>query len=340
MKQKLVKYLAVFAYCSGLCALFYWINRKAKRILTFHNVLPDEMFRDGVANGVSTRLSDFEKIIDECAKRFLFSTDLFDPGTLTATFDDGYRNQYTTAYKSLHDRGIPAYIFVAGKCLHGSNTKCGCSCLVIDKLTHWIDNVPVGVYQLGEANGSVEINDENRAEVWKNVIWPMFMKDGENMGLGVYETCDRVYPIEKVLDALPYEYRNERLQSVTMSECEEMMSAGWKVGWHTENHYPLSMMSADVVERELDSPAVFRGTCLSYPYGNPVEVGETAISVARRMGYPCAVSNTNESDWNTSPFFLPRMSLSSNKYRLHFRLSGMEYFIKHGRLLPKIVKGR
>ena len=100
MKRKLVKYFAVFAYYSGLCALFYWLNRKAKRIITFHNVLPDAMFRGGVANGVSTSLSCFEKILDECRKRFEFSTDLFDAKTLTITFDDGYRNQYSTAFKN------------------------------------------------------------------------------------------------------------------------------------------------------------------------------------------------------------------------------------------------
>lgn len=110
----MTKLVAIIAYWTGLDALFYWLNRKAKRIITFHNILRDEIWREGVANGVSNKLSDFERIVDECAKRFGFSTDLSDAKTLTITFDDGYRNQYTTAFRSLQKRAIPAYVFVSG----------------------------------------------------------------------------------------------------------------------------------------------------------------------------------------------------------------------------------
>lgn len=96
--------VAIVCYYLGIDALFYWLNRKTKRIVMFHNVLKDDLWRSGVANGVSSSASVFTKTIEECSKRFGFSLDLEDPKTLTITFDDGYANQYTTAYPILRQK--------------------------------------------------------------------------------------------------------------------------------------------------------------------------------------------------------------------------------------------
>lgn len=315
MKSLIVDKIAFLAYWLGVDALFYWLNRKAKRILTFHNVLPDALFRPGIANGVSNRLSDFENIIDECAKRFKFSTDLFDASTITITFDDGYRNQYTTAFQALHKRGIPAYLFVAGEVNQ---------VLTIDKLLHWVAEVPMGYIPNG-----------NRLQYWVKDIWPRFMSDSTRKGLSVFESLDAVYPYDKIIDGLPMGYKQERLSGISAEELDEMRSAGWKIGWHTKSHYPLAKLGEVELRKELDSPPEFRGVCLSYPYGNPVEVGKAALTIVEEFGYHCAVSNTSEAE--PSRFFLPRMSVlpDKNKYRLHFQLSGLEYFIKHRKLWPR-----
>lgn len=329
MKSKILKIVSVLAYYSGVDALFYWLNRRAKRIVTFHNVLPDAMFREGVANGVSTRLSCFEKIVDECSNRFEFSTDLFDAKTLTITFDDGYRNQYSVAFKSLQKRRIPAYLFVSGDCLEDKS-------LVVDLLTHWIDNVPDGIYKLdlkGECR-ECKITSSNRAQVWEDVLWPLFIHDSADFGRSVLAACDKSYSIQKILDALPEDYMAERLRGVASKQCEEMRSAGWKIGWHTKSHYPLSKLTEKELRQELDSLPEFRNVCLSYPYGNPVEVGESAIRLSEELDYPCAVSNTNTATENKSKYFLPRMALSADKYMLHLELSGIKHFIKHRALLP------
>lgn len=314
MKSIIVDSIAFLAYWLGIDALFYWLNRKAKRILTFHNVLPDDLFRPGIANGVSNRLSDFELIIDECAKRFKFSTDLSDASMITITFDDGYRNQYSTAFKALQKREIPAYLFVAGEV---NNV------LTIDKLLHWVAEVPIEYIPGG-----------NRLQYWVKDIWPRFMSDSERRGLSVFEALNDIYPYDKILDGLPMDYKRERLSGISTEGLDEMRSAGWKIGWHTRSHYPLAKLSASELREELDSPDEFRNVCLSYPYGNPVEVGKEALTIAEELGYPYAVSNTNEA--KPSRFFLPRMSVlpDKDKYRLHFQMSGFEYFIKHRRLLP------
>ena len=309
----MTRVVAIFAYWLGFDALFYWLNRKSKRIITFHNVFPDEMFREGVANGVSNRLSDFKKIVEMCKRRFPIDTDMFNARSLTITFDDGYHNQYEYAFKTLREMGVEAYVFVS------ADTKNGA--LTIDKLLHWVSEAPIEYIKGGD-----------RLRMWCDEIWPKFLKDSKAKGEAVLCELDTIYPYEKVLASLSEDYKRERLIGISEDELNEMRVSGWKIGWHTRSHYPLAKLSESQVREELESPKEFRSICLSYPYGNPCEVGDDAIRIAREFEYPCAVANTNESEHGQ--YFLPRIALSADKYLLHFELSGCKYFIKHFRLLP------
>lgn len=324
MKRRLVHLLAVVCYFCGLDALFYALNRRAKRIVTFHNVLRDELFRPGLANGVSNRLSEFKRIVDECAKRFPISNDLFDPKTLTITFDDGYRNQYTTAFKYLREKGVPAILFMAGDLVpegekRGEDAQATMTTgLFIDLLLHWVAEVPQEQIPCG-----------NRLAHWMTVVWPAFVAN------------DSTLPSREVLvdvaSKLPTDYRRERLGTISAAELDEMRAAGWQIGWHTKRHVPLASLDEAGVRAELDSPPAYRSVCLSYPFGNPEEVGEVAVRVAEELGYPCAVSNTNTAPENaTSRYFLPRLALSADTYELHFELSGLKFFLQHRRLLPGV----
>jgi peptidoglycan/xylan/chitin deacetylase (PgdA/CDA1 family) len=107
-----------------LDALFYWLNRHAKRTLTFHNVLPDDMMMRGASVGLTISLSEFKKIIDWVAERFEFTVDVDDPRTVTITFDDGYKNQYEIAGKWLMQRKIPAILFVSGQVINAQPEGC------------------------------------------------------------------------------------------------------------------------------------------------------------------------------------------------------------------------
>ena len=89
MKQFVVGIMAFAAYWTGIDAFFYWLNRKAKRIITFHDVLPDAIF-DKRANGVGCSESEFRRIVREIKKRFPISVDLGDVHSVTLAFDDGY----------------------------------------------------------------------------------------------------------------------------------------------------------------------------------------------------------------------------------------------------------
>ena len=318
--MRITHLIAAACYWTGVDALFYRLNRKAKRIIALHNVLPDRLWSDNLAGGVSNSLKDFETIIARCAKRFRFSTDLFDAKTLTVTFDDGYHNQFAFAFKSLREKGIPAYVFVSG------DTRRDAGGLLIDKLLHWVSLAPDELIPGGDRIG-----------FWTREVWPRFVADRAARGETVFRELDAKFPYASIEAGMSEEYRHERLDGISDDELDEMRRAGWKVGWHTKSHYPLNGLTRDELRAELDCPEAFKGVCLSYPYGNPVEVGEEAVRMAEELGYPCAVSDCNSSEWNAaSRFFLPRMALGADKYDFHFELSGAKFFLKFRRLLPRV----
>lgn len=328
----MTRLIAILSYYLGLDALFYFLNRKRKRILTFHNVLRDDIWRYSLANGVSCCEGDFRKVVKECSRWFRFSTDLCDAKTLTITFDDGYLNQYTTAFGVLKELGIPAYLFVAGDVRNGV--------LTVDKLLHWIAEVPAGEYE-------VEFNGERRrfavSDLWSRVgfwidwVWPKFKLDAGSRGTKLFEAFDSVYPYERIMETLSEEYRRQRFGSISDAQLDEMREQGWKIGWHTKSHYPLSQLPEAEVETELAAPDSYRSVCLSFPYGEDESVGGNALRIAERLGFPCAVSNTLVSPNNSSMFFLPRTSVSADKYLLHFELSGLKHFLKRRKLLPLLT---
>lgn len=320
MKHRFVHLLSVVCYWCGMDALFYALNRRAKRIITFHNVLLDELFRPGLANGVSNRLSEFKSIIRECRRRFPISNDLFDARTLTITFDDGYRNQYSTAFKYLREKDLPAILFVAGDLMPDRQGDGGwSSCLNIDLLLHWVAEMPLE-----------QIPGGNRLNYWMSTVWPAFVSHSP--------TLPSRRDLIDIVSKLPSDYLCERLGSISAAELDEMRAAGWQIGWHTKSHVPLVSLAEDAVRGELMSPPAYRAVCLSYPFGNPEEVGPYAPEIAAKLGYPCAVSNTNMVPANvTSRYFLPRLALPADKYDLHFELSGLKFFLKNRRLLPKVL---
>ena len=297
MRHRVVEVLAFLAYWSGVDSLFYWLNRKAKRIITFHNVLPDELYVNNLANGVSNSESGFRLIVGEIAKRYPFSTDVWDAKTCTITFDDGYVNQVEIAGRVLDEMGIPAILFVAGDLIGGKGP------LLVDRLLHETESV----------------------EKWVKEVWPALRE-------GRLSTPRAGTPRGTVSE----EYWRLRLTGVSKEILEGLRAKGWKIGWHTWRHLPLVSLSEDEVRKELECPAEFREEVLSYPFGNPEEVGETAIRVAKELGYPCAVSNTHAAGAKHGRYFLPRMDLLPNKYMIHFELSGAKFWLMTRRLLPYV----
>ena len=321
MKAALIRVISFCMYYLGVDSLFYWLNRKAKRILTFHNVLPDELWFPA-ANGVSNKASDFERIVREVGRKYKFSTDVLDGSTATITFDDGYLNQYEIAGGILGSMGISAIIFVAGDNMSAIDQN---QSLVVDQLLHWCGHAPKEL-----------VNTANRIEHWVKVVRPQFVMDKASKGRTVLKQLDELYPFAKIWEGLPKEYLRLRLTGIPADKLEELKKRGWEIGYHTKSHFPLSSLPDAEIRKEIEPPPGFRDVVFSYPYGELRSVDGRCIDCAKKCGYPCAVSNLPSANSLTGRYFLPRMSLPADKYRLHFRLSGLEHFVKTRKLLPMV----
>lgn len=325
-RGKVQKMLAICGYYLGINAIFYWLNRNAKRIITFHNVLPSFLFRDDGTNGVSCSDIDFRKIVSEVAKRYRFSTDIGDSRTATITFDDGYLNQYEVAAKILHEMGeIPAIIFVAGDLVNADNPY---QALVIDKLLFWKSYVPIEILH------DCFKKEASRSDYWKWFIRPLYAQDQMSHGNSALRRLNAIYDIGKIFDKLPFELKRLRLTGIPSLKLQELSNRGWIVAWHSKSHYPLALIKKDKVKEELAPQEGFDKSVFSFPYGEMASVSKENIAEVQQLGYRCAVSNIcAEHDYH-SRWFLPRLMLSPDKVRLHFELSGFKYFTQHLRLMP------
>lgn len=322
MNQSFLKAAARFSAMFGVNVLFYKFNCRAKRILTFHNVLPDDLYVANVANGVSCSESAFRQTIRELKKRWKFSTDLFDPSSITITFDDGYLNQYDVAAKILCEEGdIPAIVFVAGDVLDGK-------VLTVDKLLHWASHVPQEVIA---SRGYV-----SRQELWEKEIWPRFNGDAATKGLGLFAELDGIYPFDEIMAELPSEYVRFRLTGISSSQLDDLRRRGWMVGWHTRSHYPLARLSLEEKRLEMAPPSEMRDVVFSFPYGEMQSVDEESVSLAKELGFPCAVSNTQTAGALHCRHFLPRTSVPADGLMRDFALSGAKHFLKFGSFLPTV----
>ena len=336
MKQRLQYWFAVFAYYCGLVSIFYWLNKKAKRVLTFHNVLPDALCLEGLANGISVSESSFVLMVREIRKRFSITNDLFDAKSITITFDDGYLNQYEIAADVLRREGnLPAAIFVAGKNRNNPEPE---NALAVDLLLHWVNFAAPGEYTIpfDGTTKNFNLQDGNRRAVWIKTVRPAFALDWKSRGKNVVAALDEQCSLSQILAGLPAEYVRLRLTGITEEQIKDLRQRGWRVGWHTRTHFPLKQLPAEMKREELSSDEDMKSEWFSYPYGELSSVGEEDINMAAGMGFPCAFANVNHLQGRHTRCFLPRMMIPSDKYCLHYELSGLKHFLKYRNRLPRV----
>ena len=232
MKKILTYLIAVFSYYLGIDNLFYFLNRKAKRIVTFHNVMPADVLPEGKKIGLTDTEDTFAMKIREMKKHFSFSTDVQDASTLTITFDDGYRNEYEIAKKLLGD-DVKGLIFVSGQLINNNDPA---KALIIDVIMHWTELVPNGIYIVEYptlVQKKFSVTDDNRQWLWQKFFWPSFVLDHNKKGLGLLDALDKVYPMKRIFAKCSPEYLRLRLTGFTSDELNDIRKDGWLMGWHT-----------------------------------------------------------------------------------------------------------
>ncbi len=318
MKQKLLHTFYFFSSYVGLFRLFYYINRRQKIILTYHNIIPDDLFDDSVHLGVSHRESVFENHIKLINRRF--SKD-----KICITFDDGYKNQFEIAPKILENYGLRGVFFITFKLIVDKIT------LTIDKIMLWLSYVPVGNYQISDMQ--FNINADNRFEI-ASILYETLL-----FSYPLWDTIENQLNNNFAFDELKVNPHLKKLRFDPMQESDllELMDRGHTVAAHSWDHKPLATLPIETQRQDFIKCTMYaakycNSRSYSYPYGGKEEVSPLTIRLCKEYGFIAAYTNNpslicQSEDVN---FQLPRISLPNhnNYYVLDAKLSGFELFCK------------
>jgi peptidoglycan/xylan/chitin deacetylase (PgdA/CDA1 family) len=246
---------------------------------------------------------------------------------LVITFDDGYRSVLQLAFPEMSRRGLMGMLYV---------------------VTGYVPSLPGSYDDYDDIELSFRLTK-------KTVLETRFL-DGVSSALDLSSDRLRAKAMKlcrKCLKRLPLvERRRKRKQlvgSLNVSEEEmkdyastsrlfemlswdevaHMCSKGWDVGSHTVSHAAVGLLPLSLARRELrDSldalerqiPKCQEFVSLAYPYGGLRDIGTVAPTIARNLGYACAVTTiAGENSVETDRFRLRRFEFES--LSSHFGLS-------------------
>lgn len=328
MRRNISKIVEFLAYWVGLDAVFYWLNRKAKRIVTFHNVIPDNILRNEDRGGICFGAEAFREAVRIMKRHFKINVDFEDPESLIITFDDGYANQYEVAAEILRQEGnLPAVIFVAGSLISSKGFE---NALIVDRMEQWSKGVPIDI-----AERAFGRKFSSRDQLWSEGVLPLFAADRANKGAKAFQKLHAAYSVDQVLASRDSEFIRLRFDGITKMQIDHLRRLGWKVGYHTYSHFPLSKLSDEEAYKELvPIDNEMRNVPFAYPYGNIDFVSERDENIVAKLDYPSGYSCDANIHPRHGKYFLRRMMPPIDKYRLNFELCGLRHFLKYRRLLP------
>ena len=100
-RRRIEKILAVVSYFSGFDAVCRFLTRGRKRVIMYHNVLPESLMRKDVANSFTTSEAEFRRDIRYFKGKYGISNDMNDAERVAISFDDGFKSQGEIVCSSL-----------------------------------------------------------------------------------------------------------------------------------------------------------------------------------------------------------------------------------------------
>lgn len=332
MKKKILSIFYFMISTAGIFQLFYWLNRHKKIVLTYHNVIPDDLFDDTPQLGVSHSERIFENHIRLIKRRFNSKIN----ERVLITFDDGYKNQCEIAAKILQKNQLVGTYFISFKLLVDGSP------LIIDQVMQWISYVPIGSYRI--LDNLYDITDDNRHYVG-SLLYEKLLKNYLLWDV-IENTLNNAY----CFDALKInpELKRLRFEPMTSEDIVVLKAAGHRVAAHSWDHRPLATLPLEQQRKDFSLSKKYadqycNSSWYSYPYGGKDEVSAETTSLCAEYGFTAGYMNTPDfpSFKNTEKKYqCTRMSLpnSCDSYALDAKLSGFEYFCKNTiKIFKKVI---
>ena len=233
------------------------------------------------------------------------------------TFDDGYRDNYTTVYPILKKYRIPATIFLTVNMIGTGKV------LWSDKVRYAITNTERQFVQM-DAKRRKLTTSSNREQTIQEICR---LLKGMPEQLRSHKVDELIAPLDVRLD------ETKLPQMLTWEQVKEMSDNGITFGAHTLSHPVLTKISQEdarreiaeskrVLEEKIQKPVKY----FAYPYGTETDFNEDIKNIVRDSGYTCALTFMDGyNDQNSDIFALGRMALFMNKPDLAFALSSLRW---------------
>lgn len=210
------------------------------------------------------------------------------PGWLSArdqvvvTFDDGYEDNYTTAWPIMREAGVPLHIFITTDCVSQQRATFVMALMLALEQTR-CSSVALEDYGLGRIPLQTA---RQRDEAVRKI-------DGYAKPLGAVE---REQVLDVVYERLQVDPRLRASSMLTWQQVREMARGGVFIGAHTRSHpvlagLPMARLEDEIagsrrdIERHIDAPVRY----FAYPYGGRRDLDDAAVEEVRRAGYDAAV---------------------------------------------------
>lgn len=217
------------------------------------------------------------------------------------TFDDGYRDNYATAFPILRELSLPATIFLVSDAVDGNRLI-------------WHDRVFDAFHRTrakGLAFDGAKLPLTNLDEKHKALAKVLAV-------LRSSTPSTRDETIDSLLDSLGVTSPpREGWDKLTWDHAREMNGHGIRFGAHTLDHPILSRVSEDEARRQIrDSKASIESelgetiTAFAYPNGSPIDFNAGTKRILNEEGFRCAVTTMGgANDATSDPLALRRVGM-------------------------------
>ncbi len=269
-------------------------------VLGLHRVLNDaDLPRANSLEGIILREQTFARLLEHLARSFhVVSLEEFVSGgaangskpSCLITFDDGWRDNFTTAFPLLKQHGLPATILLATGLLDGGET-------------FWVERLRAACRSLQKLNAIEERVTRSAGKTVRGL--DQIIEKLKHMS-----SDRRVELLSGIADGPA----GDGDQMLTWAEVREMAAHGIDFGGHTDTH-PLLPYEKDAVidlevrtcKQKVEAATGKPVRAFAYPNGDWDARARASVQAA---GYQCAF--TTRSGWHSGgadPFTIPRVLL-------------------------------
>lgn len=312
MRKQLGVLLAALFYYSGLVKLSRWLMRYSRQrviILNYHRASSGDLRRQLLYLRHHYRIMPIEEALAELyapAGKQERRSDRRTP--LVLTFDDGYGDFSTHAFKLACQLQVPVTVFLIPGYVESGRR------FWWEEGEHLVANTQVDRVTLDERTYHLSQANERSAlsqAIDRRLRAASSVKERETFLRCMYDLL--ALPTDQVANTA----KAAMNRSLTWDEIRAMRESGWVTfGAHSMNHPVLSALAdpaelhyeietcRTLLEQELGYPV----RIFAYPVGKPEDIGDEAVKVVQAAGYACAVTTVHGyATARSDPFRIERL---------------------------------